>query len=72
MDRSAHLAWAKTRAKEYVEAGDLDGALASMASDLMKHPDTADHSALPLQMMLQMGGHLTDAAEVRRWIEGFN
>jgi hypothetical protein len=38
--RDEHLAWCKKRALEYVDAGDLTNAVASMGSDLKKHPDT--------------------------------
>lgn len=72
MTRAEHLAWCKTRALEYVDAGDNSQAFASMASDLGKHPDTAKHGALELGMMLQFGGHLSTACEMRKFIEGFN
>lgn len=35
--RADHLAWCKQRALQYVDAGDLTGAYASMTSDLGKH-----------------------------------
>jgi hypothetical protein len=38
LTRAEHLQWAKARALEYVEAGDLANACASMLSDLSKHP----------------------------------
>jgi hypothetical protein len=38
MDRDEHLAWCKKRALEYWRAGDLANAVASMGSDLDKHP----------------------------------
>jgi hypothetical protein len=37
--RAEHLAWAKQRAFEYVEAGDLSQAVTSYLSDLSKHED---------------------------------
>jgi hypothetical protein len=40
MTRDEHLAWCKQRALEYVDAGDLANAVASMTSDLKEHPDT--------------------------------
>ena len=42
MTRSEHLAWCKTRALEYCKVGNIDDALASMLSDLGKHPETVD------------------------------
>ena len=68
--RAEHLAWCKQRALAYVDAGDPAGALASLNSDLRKHPGTADHSGLELGVMLAMAGHLSTAAQMREWIEG--
>jgi hypothetical protein len=69
--RDEHLAWCKRRALEYVGAGDLTHAVASMASDLKTHPDT-DNPALSglatIGMMYVMDG---DKAAVQRWIERF-
>lgn len=67
--REEHLAWAKQRALEYVDAGDLSYAVASMGSDLDKHPELGCNPYL-----LLIGGlHASerDRASVRRWIEGF-
>lgn len=70
--RDEHLAWCKRRALEYVDVGDLAQAFASMGSDLEKHPETARHSGIQLGMMLLMGGRLDTAAQMRKFIEGFN
>lgn len=72
MNRTEHLAWCKQRALEYVEAGDVQGAFASMTSDLRKHPETADHAGTELGFMQMMAGMLDSPAEMRRWIEGYN
>lgn len=72
MDREEHMKWCKKRALEYVDQGDVSGAYASMASDLRKHKDTADHPAIQLGMMLMMTGNLSSAPEMRKFIEGFN
>ena len=71
MTRDEHLAWCKRRALEYVAAGDLAHAVASMASDLKTHPDT-DNPALNGLVMIGMV-YVTDGDEaaVRRWIERF-
>lgn len=68
--REEHLAWCKQRAMEYAMRGDLDSAVASMGSDLNKHPETKENSPtlVILGMMLVMNH---DADGVRRWIEGF-
>lgn len=74
MNRAEHLAWAKQRALEYVDRGDLQTAVISMASDLQKHEAWAN-SGMVIGMLV------TEAAmfeipkgphAVRRWIEGFN
>lgn len=70
--RSQHIAWCKRRALEYVDLGQFNDAFASMASDLGKHPETREHAAIELGMMLLMGGHLATEADMRRFIEGFN
>lgn len=70
MTRDEHLAWCKQRALEYLDEGDLGNAVASMASDLTKHPETGrGHDALMMLAMMYVAQH--DAEGVRRWIEGF-
>ncbi|HEY1887150.1 MAG TPA: hypothetical protein VGG86_14055 [Roseiarcus sp.] len=69
MTREEHLDWCKKRALEYVDAGDLAEAVASMAKDLQKHPEMGVNAyLLRLGMMYYDQG---DPAAVRRWIEGF-
>ena len=70
--RADHLAWCKRRPLEYCDMGDVNQAYASMASDLGKHPETANHAAIQLGMMLLMGGHLSSTMEMRKFIEGFH
>lgn len=72
MTRQEHLEWAKQRALEYADAGDIQNAFASMASDLGKHPELANHFGIQLGMMQLMGGMLNTPAEMRRFIEGLN
>ena len=43
--RDEHLAWCKQRALEYADRGDTTNAVASMMSDLGKHPETENHGA---------------------------
>lgn len=69
--RAEHLAWCKERALAYLP-DDIPGALASMLSDLRKHPETEGHPAAMLTMKLMIGGFLTTPDAVRRHIEGFN
>jgi hypothetical protein len=69
--RAEHLAWCKERALEYVDAGDLPNAVASMGSDLSKHEGTSNPANAGLMMLGMMHVMDGDAAAVRRWIEGF-
>jgi hypothetical protein len=73
--RAEHLAWCKKRALQYVDAGDLVQAYTSMASDLGKHPATANHPGIMLGMgllMLPDHGRLGTPQGMREFIEGFN
>ncbi len=70
--RFEHMVWCKKRALEYVEHNDLNQALTSMISDLGKHPETANHFAIELGMMMLMAGHLGTQEEMRDFIDGFN
>jgi hypothetical protein len=70
--RTEHLAWCKERALEYVDMGDLQNAFASMASDMQKHPETANLDVQTLGFMLMISGHLDTPDKMRAWIEGFN
>ena len=72
MTRQEHIKWCKDRALQYVEAGDLDNAYASMASDLGKHPETANHIGIQLGLMLLMNEKLNTKEEMRTFIGGFN
>ena len=64
-----HLAWCKQRAREYLDHGDIAGAVASMLSDMNKHEETQVHP------MLQAYGLLVasrfDMIEAKMFIEGF-
>jgi len=71
VNRAEHLAWAKARAIVYADAGQLGDALASIGSDLRKHPETRDHAGVELMAMLMFAGHLDTPREVRKFIEGF-
>ena len=72
MTRSEHMQWCKDRALEYCDNGDTANAWASMASDLRKHPETENHAALELGMMMLMTGQLSTTEKMRKFIEGFN
>lgn len=70
--RAEHLAWCKKRALAFCDAGDMQQAFASLASDLNKHDGTRGHIAIGLGMSLLMGGNLDTPREMRKFIEGFN
>jgi hypothetical protein len=70
--RAEHLEWCKQRAREYCEQGDAQNALASMFSDLEKHPETAGHAGTQMGVMMMMGGMLNTPHEARKFIDGFN
>jgi hypothetical protein len=72
MTRSEHLQWCKQRAIEYIDAGDLQQAFASMVSDLNKHTETAGHPAIELGTMQLMSGFLSTPDAMKKFIEGFN
>ena len=69
--RDEHLEWIKKRALAYLDAGDLESAVASMGSDLEQHPQTrmaSNHVMLRLGLLYLDQG---DPAAIRRWIDGF-
>jgi hypothetical protein len=72
MTREEHLAWCKKRAHEYLERGDTANAIASMMSDLNKHPETAIGSGGILSQMGLMAAMSGSHDEARRYIDGFN
>jgi len=74
MNRNEHMEWCKSRAMEYVEAGNNSEAVASMASDLGKHTETASSSGMcvGLGMGLMAAGGLATVAQGRKFIEDFN
>jgi len=72
MTRQEHLDWAKQRALEYAQRGDIQQAVASMLSDLRKHPELEHHAGGDLGMMLLMSGNMRTGVECEKWIKGFN
>jgi hypothetical protein len=72
MTRTEHLEWAKERALEYCEAGNINDAFISFTSDMNKHDETRDHIYIPLFRTKFLGGMIHDTFSMRREIEGFN
>lgn len=71
MNRDEHLAWAKGRALQYLEEGNLLDALTSMSSDLGKHEELKKIGELMLPIGLLYVVN-RDPRQLRAWIEGFN
>jgi hypothetical protein len=70
MTREEHLVFCKLHALEYLDAGDVQNAIASMMSDLGKHDETKSYN----QFIQQMGLAIAlsgDPEQARRWIKGF-
>ncbi len=71
MTRLEHLEWCKQRAREYLDAGDAANAVASMMSDMRRHPENEAAIQGPLAVIGLMAAR--DGVEAaRRFIEGFN
>ena len=70
MTREEHLAWARERALEYVDRGDLPSAVASLISDLGKHEETRSFPLDVLRESVEVA-QSQDPERVRRWIEAF-
>lgn len=70
MTRAEHMRWCKSRAREYVNNGDFNQAVASMISDLGKHPETKGlvEMASMLALAALMNG---DRRAVSNFVEGF-
>jgi hypothetical protein len=71
MTRTEHLEWAKKRAIEYVDKGELSSAYASFVSDMGKHDGTRGHVSLAMGLQLQLMGQLETAEEMRKFINDF-
>ena len=70
MTRDEHLEWCKQRAREYLAQGNVKDAIASMLSDLNKHPETTLNGGVLMTLGLHAAA-TDDIAAARRFIEGF-
>jgi hypothetical protein len=66
--RAEHLKWCKQRALELLTAGDRYEAVASMLSDLGKHPETSSSQMIGIML----ASTVYSDEDARRFIEGFN
>jgi hypothetical protein len=72
MTRDEYLEWAKKRALEYLDAGDMAQAFTSMMSDLRKHPELENHAGGTIGVgFMMLPGWISNREEIRRWIVGF-
>jgi hypothetical protein len=71
MTAAEHLAWAKARAIEYLDCGELPNAIASMASDVGKHAglDTVNNREL---MAIGVLAAMKGPEAVEKWIDEFS
>ncbi len=72
MNRTEHINWCKERSMEYISNNDISNAYASFVSDMNKHQETSNHSALDMGMMLMLSGNLNTKQEMQKFIEDFN
>jgi hypothetical protein len=69
--RQEHLNWCKTRALEYANSGNYQEAIASMLSDLGKHPETEAAGALGgMMVIIELASPTKES--VTKFIQGFN
>ncbi len=70
MTREEHLEWAKQRALEYCDRGELQHALDSLISDLFKHPGAYNVEFGMNAVGMWMEGKLDTADKMREFING--
>jgi hypothetical protein len=70
-ERRQWLESAKTRALEFVDAGELALAYKSLVSDLSQHAGTREHPGLFLTGELFIAGHLNTEESWREHIAGY-
>ena len=68
MTRQEHLDFAKKRALEYCDRGELQHALDSLISDLGKHPETHDYPLMESFITKWMNGKLGTQEAMRELI----
>lgn len=72
MNRAEHLAWAKQRALQYVDLGELADAMSSILSDLAK----GEPGWFNIELVAHLGmGELmlgAGASQIRHFIEGIS
>lgn len=69
--REEYLEWAKNRANEYIERGEIRQGLDSFYSDMNKHIELRKHPYLSIGAEMVFEGRLKNKKEVKKFIEGF-
>ena len=73
MTRQEHLQWCKNRALKYTATGELQNAVASMGSDLKKHPETTNNADVLVSLaLMQFLNNSATKDSIEYWINGFN
>ena len=67
-----HMSWVKQRAIELARAGNLLGALTSLANDLPNHRETKRNPVPELALQLYIAGQLCTPQEMIKFIQGIN
>ena len=70
MTRDEHVEWCKKRAREYLDAGDIQNGITSMLSDMGKHPECGVNPMLGMLGIMAITQN--DLAGAKRFVEGFN
>ena len=71
--KQQHLDWCRQRALQYLDAGELTNACASLLSDLRKHEETRTTAALAGEQWAAkaLSGHWDNPENVRQLIDQF-
>jgi hypothetical protein len=72
ISREQYLQWCKDRALEYVKLVLLEDAIASMQSDLTKHPETNTPEVMKRVFDIHVIYGISMDRRVITWIHGFN
>jgi hypothetical protein len=71
MNRDEHIEHCKKTALEVLETGSIQDAIASMGSDLSKHPETKNSAGQELCAMFILAGLINTKDEAKKFILGF-
>lgn len=72
MTREEHMQWCKERAHRELKECGAGSAIASMASDIMKHDETKMAPEMMGALIMAVSLDSGNPTAVARWIDGFN